>query len=77
MGHGKVSEKIIITVSKVDEDGEIISREQVSEKIITPPTDIANFGYNQQEQLDIMKAVQQKMLDFQVDFLKSETWELS
>ena len=73
MGYGTVSEKIVITVSKIDKNGEVISREQISEKAIIPPTDTTNFGYNQQEQLDIMKAAQQKMLDFQVDFLKSET----
>ena len=73
MGHGKVNEKIVITVSKIDENGEVVSREQISEKAITPPTNITNFGYNQREQLDIIKAVQQKMLDFQSNFLKSET----
>ena len=67
-----MTKKVVLTVNIVDENDKILSRQEVSKKEILPPTDISNFGYNKIEQLEIIKDVQQAMLDSQVDFLKSE-----
>ena len=64
--------KLIITVNAVDENGETSLTKEISRKEIIPPTDISNFGYNRIEQLQMMKDIQQAMLDSQADFLKSE-----
>lgn len=64
--------KLIVIVNAVDEDGKTLSTKEISRKEITAPTDISNFGYNQLEQLQMMKDIQQSMLDNQVVFLKSE-----
>ena len=68
-----MAKKLVVTVKVVDEGNQIISSQEVSSKEITPPTDISNFGYNKVEQLEIIKDIQQAMLDGQVDFLKSKT----
>ena len=65
--------KLVIVAKIIDDDGKTISSEEISQKVITPPTDTSNFGYSRVEQLEIIKNVQQSMLDNQVDFLKSET----
>ena len=64
--------ELVVIINAVDENGEISLTKEISRKEIIPPTDISNFGYNQLEQLQIMKGIQQSMLDNQVIFLKSE-----
>lgn len=68
-----MAEKLILKAIKVDENGTELSSEIISTKEITPPTDISNFGYDQQEQLEIIGNFQQSLLDKQADFLKSAT----
>ena len=68
-----MTDKIILKAVKVDANGNEIATKIISSKEIIPPTDCSNFGYNQQEQLDIIKEVQQTLLDTQADFLKSAT----
>ncbi len=68
-----MTDKIILKAVKVDANGNEIETKILSSKEIIPPTDCSNFGYNQQEQLDIIKEVQQTLLDTQADFLKSAT----
>lgn len=65
--------KLIVIVNAVDENGEMSLTKEISRKEIIPPTDISNFGYNRIEQLQMMKDIQQAMLDSQAVFLKSET----
>lgn len=65
--------KLIVIVNAVDENGEISLTKEISRKEIILPTDISNFGYNRIEQLQMMKDIQQTMLDSQAVFLKSET----
>ncbi len=65
--------KLIVIVNAVDENGEMSLTKEISRKEIIHPTDISNFGYNRIEQLQMMKDIQQAMLDSQAVFLKSET----
>jgi hypothetical protein len=65
-----MSEKLVITVSIINEQGEILSSKEVSNKEILEPTDITNFGYDLQEQLNLIKVTQQELLEKQADFLK-------
>lgn len=63
--------KIILKAIAVDENGNTLSEEIISNKEVFRPTDCSNFGYNQKEQLEIMRKMQQALLDKQADFLKS------
>lgn len=63
--------KMILKAVEVDANGNELSTKIISSKEILPPTDCSNFGYNQQEQLEIMGQVQQTLLEYQADFLKS------
>jgi len=50
--------RIIVKVCAVDEDGNELSSTEISNKEVLPPTGNHDFGYNQQEQLDILKKTQ-------------------
>jgi len=63
-------ERMILKAVTVDDSGNEISEEIISEKIITAPTDVSNFGYNHSEQLKIIKKMQQALMDKEADFLK-------
>jgi hypothetical protein len=68
-----MTKKMILKAIEIDDNGHEITTKIIYSKDIIPPTDCSNFGYNQQEQLDIIKEVQQTLLDTQADFLKSTT----
>lgn len=63
-------DKFVVTLKRVDENGKIISTKDISSKEILPPTCAAEFGYNQEEELSIMKDLSQGILDEQSTFLK-------
>ena len=66
-----MSNKMILKAIEVDANGNELSAKIIFSKEILPPTDCSNFGYNQKEQLNIIKEAQQTLLDTQADFLKS------
>lgn len=66
-----MTNKIVLTANIIDETGNIITSKEISQKDIIPPTDISNFGYNLEEQLEILTVIQQNIIDSQADFLKS------
>ena len=66
-------DKIILKAVKVDANGNELETKVISSKEVLRPTDCSNFGYNQEEQLKILKEAQQILLDTQADFLKSAT----
>lgn len=66
-----MAERLIIAISRVDSSGSTIHSKVVSDKEILHPKDIADLGYNQQESLEIMKSVNDSLLNSQSDFLKS------
>lgn len=68
-----MSKKIIVKAFEVDSDGNELSAKIISTKDVLPPTSIADFGYNQEEQLKMLEQIQQSLLDSQADFLKSVT----
>ena len=65
-----MSEKLIVTVSIVDDSGKVLSSNEISKKEIIEPTDISNFGYDLKEQLNLLKEIQQEFLEKQAVFLK-------
>ena len=65
-----MSEKLIVTVSIVDDSGKVLSSTEISKKEIIEPTDISNFGYDLKEQLNLLKEIQQELLEKQAVFLK-------
>jgi len=67
-----MADRIIVKAVKVDAHGHELSKEVIiSDKEITCPTSLTNFGYNRAEQLEIMGNIQQSLLDKQAIFLKS------
>ena len=65
-----MSEKLIVTVSIVDDSGKVLSSNEISKKEIIEPTDISNFGYDLKEQLNLLKEIQQELLEKQAVILK-------
>lgn len=65
-----MAERIILKAIKVDKHGNELSEEIISDKEITIPTDITNFGYNHKEQLEIISGTQQVLLNEQSAFKK-------
>ena len=68
-----MSDKLVVLIKVVNKNGEVVSSKEISNKEIEIPTDISNFGYNKDEQLNIIKQAQQELLDNQAVFLKSAT----
>ena len=68
-----MSDKLVVLINVVNKNGEVVSSKEISDKEIEIPTDISNFGYNKDEQLNIIKQAQQELLDNQAVFLKSAT----
>lgn len=63
--------RMIVSTVMVDTKGNALSDVVViSDKEITQPTDVSNFGYNRQEQLNMLEKIQQPFLEKQADFLK-------
>ena len=65
-----MSNRLVITASTIDSNGAVISIEEISDKEITEPTNISNFGYNKKEELKIIHNIQQALLQNQASFLK-------
>ena len=72
-----MANKIVLTTSIIDETGNIITSKEISQKDIIPPTDISDFGYSLEEQLQVLTVIQQNIIDSQADFLKSTAKNLS
>lgn len=65
-----MSNRLVITASTIDSNGAVISTEEISDKEITEPTNVSNFGYNKKEELRIIHDIQQSFLQHQASFLK-------
>jgi hypothetical protein len=65
-----MAERLILKAIRVDENGNELSEEIVSDKEIIEPTDVSNFGYNREEQLAIMSGTQQVLLNDQAALKK-------
>lgn len=64
-----MSKKMVLTVEIVNNNDEVLSKVQIKEKEIVTPEDISQFGFNQQEQLEILRGTQQTLLENQAGFL--------
>jgi hypothetical protein len=66
----RMSDRVVVTINTINENGDILSSKELSNKEITEPTNINNFGYNKDEQLEMMKGLQEILLNNQAVFLK-------
>ena len=64
---------IVVVINITDQHGNVVKSTEVSKKDIVPATDISNFGYSLKEQIEMVRGVQQNLMDLQSDFLKCET----
>ena len=63
---------IRIIVESVDDNGELIEKEIVMTKNIAKPEGIIDLGFRHSEQIDILRHVQQQLLNKQSVFLKED-----
>ena len=59
----------VLIAHVIDENGDVISTQEIDNKEITAPTDVCNFGYNKAEQLNILQITQDNLLQQQAIFL--------
>lgn len=57
-----MSKKIVLIANVIDENGYVISTQEIDNKEIIAPTSESNFGYNKVEQLNIIQKIQEQFL---------------
>ena len=67
-----MAQQIRVTVESLDDTGCVISKDVVMTKVIVKPDHIVELGLRHAEQVDLLKHVQQKLLDHQSTFLKDD-----
>ena len=68
-----MAQQIRVTVESLDDAGCVISKDVVMTKVIVKPDHIVDLGLRHAEQVDLLRHVQQKLLDNQSIFLKDDS----
>lgn len=67
-----MTHQIRIVIESLNDTGDVISKEIIMTKSVTKPNNIIALGFRHSEQIDLLRHIEQKLLDNQSVFLKED-----
>ena len=67
-----MTQQIRVIVESLNDTGDVIGKEIIMTKSVIKPNTIIDLGFRHSEQIDLIRQIQQKLLDKQSIYLKED-----